>query len=163
MPVTSLSHLQHALRRIVTRYAAHAAPASCPGPTDQQPLVGSLDSPGTDVGPSLGPRPLQRTVEDVAAGQSEIELQVDGGPCLKAEITVPVAQDDVLDGLGQDTVQRPQRRSQCDLPKGLVVRAEQPRRQVQTEQRQALGIGGCQVSTQNAAVRQCVAVDLAGD
>src|SRR5674476_626037 len=88
MPVAPVSHLQHALRRIVTRNAAHAASASCPGPTDQQPFVGSLDSPGADVGLFLRPRPLQRTVEDVAAGQSEIELQVQGGSCLKAEIIV---------------------------------------------------------------------------
>src|SRR6185436_16285928 len=103
----SRSHLQHALCRVVARYAAHATPTPCPGSTDQHPLVCRLDTPGADLGLALGPRPLQRPVEDVAAGQPQIGLEVERRTGLEAQATVAVAQDDVLDWFGQNRAERP--------------------------------------------------------
>src|SRR5450631_826714 len=96
------SRLQYAPGRVVSRYPAHSTPASCARPADQDFLILGLDSPGANVGLCLCPGPLQRPVEDVAARQSEINLEVDRGPGLKTKVTPGVAQDDVLDGLGQN-------------------------------------------------------------
>ena len=73
-------------------------------------------------------------------GQAEVALELDRGPGLEAVRPVGVAQQDVLDRLGQHGVQR---LAGCALRARswshvVVVLAEQPRRQVQPEERQRL-------------------------
>jgi hypothetical protein len=89
-------------------------------------------------------------VEDVATGQPEITLKVERGPCLKAKTTIAVAQDDVVDRLGQNAVERPPRRGQQHLP----LASQQPRGLLKTTLRQSLGCACGQLSAENAAVRE---------
>ena len=65
-------------------------PRRAPAPQSST-SCGRLDAPGARPRSALGPGPLQRPVEDVAAGQPEVLLEVDRGPHLDAGVAVGVA------------------------------------------------------------------------
>src|SRR3954453_17307183 len=82
-----------------------AAPAS-PGSAQQDARVLGLDTPPADVLGVLGPGPAQVAVEDVAARQPDVRLEVERCPRLQAPLAGRAAQQAVHERLCNDAVQR---------------------------------------------------------
>ncbi len=66
-------------------------PRRAPAPARVSPAYRVSHPPGADLVGALGPRPAQRPVEDVAAGQAQVCFQVERGVHLDARLTVAVA------------------------------------------------------------------------
>ena len=100
-------------------------------------------------------------MEDVAARQAELGLEVDRRARLDARPPVGVTPRAVEDRLGEDAVQRGQRRPKRPRARALGVGREEPRREVQREAGQGLRARGLQLGPEDRRIGQRVAVDLA--
>ena len=110
----------------------------------------------------LGERPAQRAVEDVARRHAQRILQVGRGLGLDARPAVRVVHQHVLNGFGENGIQRRQHRIGQLGPHGVGVGiGDQIMRGVQTEHRERLCAGAPQLLGQDRRVAQRVAVDLA--
>jgi inner membrane transporter RhtA len=97
-------------RRVAPRDRADAAAAPRAGAADEDRRIVGLDAPATDVLGLFGERPAQVAMEDVAAGQAQLALEIQRCERLAAGRAVRPAHDELLDRLGEDGVQRAQRR-----------------------------------------------------
>jgi hypothetical protein len=108
---------------------AHAAAAPAPAAAEEDRRIVGLDAPAADLRGILGERPREIPVEDVAAGQPQLALEITRRADLDARRAVGPAQQAVLDRLGEDGVQRAQGRVERLLAGMLLIVAiEEPRR-----------------------------------
>ena len=139
-------------------------PRRAPAPASAASVVGRLDAPGAHLVVVLGPGPLQRAVEDVAAGQADGPPRGRPGCGPRCTGAVGVAEQhrprwarpSTESSESQGARRAPGPRGACSLSA-----AEQPRRQVQAEEGQRLRVARGEVGPEDRAVRQAVAVDLA--
>src|SRR5689334_15859358 len=97
--VTLASAAEHGHGGVVAADAGHATAAAGARAAEQDPLPPGGDAPA--VGAVLLPRPVQVTVEDVAAGHPELALDVERRLRLDAGPALGVRRDAVPDRLGQ--------------------------------------------------------------
>jgi hypothetical protein len=101
-------------------------------------------------------------VEDVAAGHAQGLLEIEGGLRLDARAARGIRGDHALDGLGEHGVERREHRGLQALAELVVAEPlEEPVRHVQPEHREGLGAGCRELGSEDRAVAQGVAVDLA--
>lgn len=101
-------------------------------------------------------------MEDVAAGQSQVPLQVERGLGLDAGLAPLVEGEAVGDRLLQVRVQFGEGRLQQGRTGGVVVGGEEPGRGVQAEEGEGLIAARGEVGAEDRRVGQRVAVDLGG-
>ncbi len=99
-------------------------------------------------------------MEDVAAGQAQVAVQVQRGLRLDARPSIHVSRQAVGDRLREMGVQLGKGRLQQFVAYGLVVLFEEPGRGVQAEQGEGLVALGDEVGAEDRRVGQRVAVDL---
>src|SRR4051812_27208312 len=97
---------QDRLRRVVPGDAGDRSATLGAGPGQEDARQPGRDTPGlgrgVEVGATAGPRPLQVAVEDVAAGQVELRLELLGDLGLDARAAEQVARDDALDRVEEE-------------------------------------------------------------
>jgi hypothetical protein len=133
-----------AIAAFAPRDAAHAAAAARAGAAEEDRRIVGLHAPAADLHGVLGERPRDVAVEDVAAGQPQLALEIGRRVDLDARRAVGPLQQAVLDRLGQDGVQRAQDCIERLVATVLLAATEEPGWHVQAEERQRVGARGRQ-------------------
>lgn len=154
------SPAQRGHRRVVAGDPADAAAAHRARPAEQHVGVRGLHAPAPGV--LLRVREGEVAVEDVAAGQPQVPLQVERGLGLDAGLAPLVEGEAVGDRLLQVRVQFGEGRLQQGRAGGVVVGGEEPGRGVQAEEGEGLVAARGEVGAEDRRVGQRVAVDLGG-
>ena len=136
-------------------------PRRAPAPAEQHVVVCRLDAPRAHLGVPLGPGPLQRAVEDVAARQADGLLEVDRALDLDARVAVGVAGEHAEIGSASTESSERSVASSASFVAVSLSLAEEPRRQVQAEEGQRLRVARGELGPEDRAVAERVAVDLA--